>query len=319
MIAGLALAVAAAVLAVIAPRWLGRLAAPHRHPRIALAAWVTSQCVFVGVVAAIPVVLWVRPGGRWHVLPAATLTCMQSLRETGALPWLAAVEAVLCTVGLAVTARTVLVVARRLLRHRRLTESHASALRLIAGPSATDGEGVFRLGGADFAAYSIGGRSPAIVLGTAVAALDPDARAAVLAHERAHLTGRHHLLVAWSDALRAALPGVPLAYRGATWTRVLVELSADRQAAVSCGSGAVCAALGHSAAAGRDARPAALSVSGTGLAADRMAWLSAVQVPRSGAQALHYPVAVTVSVLPVLASTSVVVAALALFCAVFGG
>jgi hypothetical protein len=40
--------------------------------------------------------------------------------------------------------------------------------------------------------------------------LDADAVAAVLAHERAHLAGRHHLVLASAEALRATLSLVPL-------------------------------------------------------------------------------------------------------------
>ncbi|RDI20523.1 peptidase M48-like protein [Rhodococcus sp. AG1013] len=317
MIAAIGLTVAAVVLGFAAPHWLGLLAAPHRHPRVALAAWLSSQALFVGVVAAVPLVLWVRPGDRWHLLPSSTLSCVNSLRRNGTVPWFSAVEAALWGAGLLVLGRIVVVVSRALLRHRRITEEHASVLRLVGRPTVTDGDDVFHLVGQGVAAYSIGGRSPAIVLGTGVRELDPSARAAVLAHERAHLTGRHHLLVAWAGALNAAVPFVSVARVGATWIRVLVELSADRHAAASCGSGAVCAALESWHGEARDPRPAAMSAAG--FVEDRVVWLSGLRAPRRGAQVLHYPLALALSALPVLATFSAVVAALAASCAIFGG
>ncbi|MFC4603442.1 M56 family metallopeptidase [Rhodococcus kronopolitis] len=316
MIAAIGLLVAAAVLGFAAPHWLGRLAAPHRHPRVALAAWLTSQALFVGVVAAVPLVLWVRPGDRWHLLPASTLSCVAALRENGTVPWLLAVEAALWAVGLLLAGRIVLVVSRGLRRHRRVTEEHASVLRLVGRRDPADGDDVVHLVGPGVAAYSIGGRSPAIVLGTGVVDLEPPTRAAVLAHERAHLRGRHHLLVAWADSLRAAVPAVPLARVGATWVRVLVELSADRQAAASCGPSAVCAALERWHDEPGGSRP--VPTPAAGFVEDRVVWLSGLRDPRRGARALDYPLALTLSALPVLGTVPVVVAALAAYCAMLG-
>lgn len=314
MIVAAGLLVAAGVLGFAAPRWLDRLAAPHRHPRVSLAAWITTQVLFVTMVAAVPVVLWLRPGDRWHLMPAATVACVRSLRETGTVPWFLALEAVTWGVGVLLFGWIAIVVSRGLLRHRRASDEHASVLRLVGRPVVRDGADVVELHGQGFEAYSIGGRAPAIVLGAGTASLDPITRAAVLAHERAHLRGRHHLLVAWADALRVALPVVPLAREGATWVRVLVELSADRQAATSCGSGAVSAAL--VAGSGR-ARSGASS--DAGYIEDRIAWLSALRTPRRGVAALHYPLAFALSALPALATSSIVVTAIAYYCATLGG
>jgi beta-lactamase regulating signal transducer with metallopeptidase domain len=81
--------------------------------------------------------------------------------------------------------------------------------------------------------------------------LDQDAVAAVLAHERAHLSGRHHLLLATADAMRTAMPFVPLFQQAPRALRDLAELSADVAALRQCGPAAVRAALlgvaGHGA------------------------------------------------------------------------
>jgi len=61
----------------------------------------------------------------------------------------------------------------------------------------------------------------------ALAALSPAEVAVVAAHERAHLRGRHHLILLASDAVRVAFPFVP-AFRAAhAQLSQLVEMRAD--------------------------------------------------------------------------------------------
>jgi hypothetical protein len=62
-------------------------------------------------------------------------------------------------------------------------------------------------------------------------------------HEVAHLRGRHHLLVALTQDLAAALPILPLFRQAPAAVRQLVELAADAAAASACGRAAVRAAL----------------------------------------------------------------------------
>jgi Zn-dependent protease with chaperone function len=60
------------------------------------------------------------------------------------------------------------------------------------------------------AVYCLPGRHGRVVVATAaLRALDDERLAAVLAHERAHLRQRHHLLRATAEALAVALPFVP--------------------------------------------------------------------------------------------------------------
>jgi Zn-dependent protease with chaperone function len=85
------------------------------------------------------------------------------------------------------------------------------------------------------AAYCLPGRGRRVVLTTAaVRALDDAQLAAVLAHERAHLRGRHHLVVATGRVFRLAFPFVP-AFRWAhDEVARLVELLADDAAVRRC-------------------------------------------------------------------------------------
>ena len=76
------------------------------------------------------------------------------------------------------------------------------------------------------------GRPATIVLTSgALAVLDPDQLAAVLAHERAHLAGRHHLLTGLTRGLAAMLPGRAAVHPRAAEVARLAEMRADDAAA----------------------------------------------------------------------------------------
>jgi Zn-dependent protease with chaperone function len=77
-------------------------------------------------------------------------------------------------------------------------------------------------------AYCVAGRQPTVILTTgAVQALDAGQLDAVLAHERAHLTGRHHSLLAMARISREVLPFLPLMRDTEAQVARLVELHAD--------------------------------------------------------------------------------------------
>ena len=73
--------------------------------------------------------------------------------------------------------------------------------------------------------------------------LSPDGVAAVLAHERAHLRGRHHLITAWAEVLSVAFPFVGLFRAASPALREQVEVAADIAAVRSSGRDALRAAL----------------------------------------------------------------------------
>jgi Zn-dependent protease with chaperone function len=94
------------------------------------------------------------------------------------------------------------------------------------------------------AVYCVPGRPATVVLTTgALAVLDPPQLLAVLAHERAHLAGRHHLLVTLGKATRAGFPAVPLFTRGADEVARLAEMRADDVAARRSGRDTLLQAL----------------------------------------------------------------------------
>ncbi|WP_067685902.1 M56 family metallopeptidase [Nocardia jejuensis] len=98
-------------------------------------------------------------------------------------------------------------------------------------------------------AYSVAGRDGYIVVTEGLArCLDEAQWRAVLAHERAHLRGRHHHVLGVSRVLAQAFWWVPLFGAAPAALATLVELAADRTAAVSTGPLALHSAL-HAVAA----------------------------------------------------------------------
>jgi Zn-dependent protease with chaperone function len=132
---------------------------------------------------------------------------------------------------------------RSLRRASIRTRAHAEAAR-ITGHPVGDGNAAFVLDATRPAVYCVPGRPPTIVLTAgALAVLDPEQLTAVLAHERAHLAGRHHLLLAVTRSLAAVAPAVPLFARGASEVARLAEMRADDVAARHGGRRTLLAAL----------------------------------------------------------------------------
>lgn len=116
---------------------------------------------------------------------------------------------------------------------------------------------------ASAAAYCVPGRRSRVVLTTAALTVLNEAQlAAVLAHEQAHLRGRHHLALAAGRVLRLAFPWVP-AFRWAhDEVARLVELIADDAAARHCDRRDLAGALVALAADSRSVVPATAFAAG---------------------------------------------------------
>ena len=93
--------------------------------------------------------------------------------------------------------------------------------------------------------YCLPGRRSLVVVTTgALDQLPAGQLTVVLAHERAHLRGRHDLVLLFTAILAAAFPFVPL-FRGALrWVPWLLEMAADDAAVRSGGRHALARALG---------------------------------------------------------------------------
>ena len=239
----------AAVVAWFAPPVLVRLTRSGVGARLGLLAWLIA--IATAAVAAILAVRALASSAArgWSAL--AEVIC-QSVAGHACAP--AVYQSALVDTGLsaaAVAAGLVMVLvtarcARGFRRGRNGSRAHAAAARLVGRrlPGEATVVGAVVLDSPQPAAYCVVGRPATIVLtsGT-IALLGPGQLRAVLAHERAHLAGRHNTLILLTRALAQAVPGVPLFRGGAERVAVLAEMCADDRAARVSGRPALVTAL----------------------------------------------------------------------------
>jgi beta-lactamase regulating signal transducer with metallopeptidase domain len=132
---------------------------------------------------------------------------------------------------------------RRVQRARRQTVAHGRAARIVGRE--LPGTGAVVLEDPRPAAYCAA--KTIIVTRGALDVLDDVQLAAVLAHERAHLSGRHHALVLFARGMTAACPGVPLFGAGEREVATLAEMSADDAAVRALTSARAVTSAGRSA------------------------------------------------------------------------
>jgi len=243
--AALALLGYAVTAGYFAPTLLVLLTRGGASVRPGLAAWLSAMAS-VPVSLALAAALTVEAAqADW---PALTRLLCQQVAGTACSPQV--YRNGLYSAGVAVLAvlSTLMVLAalwrygRRTGRAVASTRLHARAA-LLAGRE-LDGAGAVVLDDPRPVAYCVAGRPAAIVVTSgALAVLDKPQLAAVLAHERAHLAGRHHLVATFTRGLAAVFPGVPLFTRGAVEVARLAELAADDAAARCAGRRDLVAAL----------------------------------------------------------------------------
>ncbi|MFE7802067.1 M56 family metallopeptidase [Nocardia sp. NPDC057440] len=228
----LCLLVYGGVVALFGPSVLQRLTHSGAAPRLGVAAWLVAVVGALGSWLLAAGMLLVEFATYWHA-DVAVRVCVDALStpvNEAASPTLRAVSfavaAVVITGAGVVLWRSVLI----LLRMRRRTLEHARAV-LLVGRSRPD-LGAVVLDSPQPQAYCVAGRPDAIVVTTAALdALAPDQLTAVLAHERAHLRGRHAALTAFVRGLATILPRVRLLTVGAEEIDRLLEMCADDEAA----------------------------------------------------------------------------------------
>ena len=241
MTVALALLAGALTVGWFVPGLLNRVDLRRRDPVLLIVAWFVSMAgVFLA--AAAGVLLLLLPGHDAPLL-GALHQCWSALQHGSPPRVEEAAGAVGVVVLVAVAVRLLVVSVRGVRRRARRRHENLAVLRMVARPAATSA-GVLWLAHERPLAFSMSGR-PGVVVATEglVRHLAPAAVAAVMAHERAHLAGRHHLLLTTADALRAALPFVPLFRTAPHAVRDLVELAADVAAVRACGPAAVRSAL----------------------------------------------------------------------------
>ncbi|MCG5466588.1 M56 family metallopeptidase [Micromonospora sp. MED01] len=242
MNAGVALLVGALVVAWLAPPLL-ECVTGRQDPFAVLLSWCGAIVAVIGSFALGVVLLLVPRAGAQGWTETLAHHCWVAMRH-GHLPAQHELVGALgaLTAGVLIT-RTVVSAVRQRRAQRASHQAHRDLLALLGGPPTALARSVLSVPHTTPIAYSIGGRDGLVVLSTGVQQLPPAQRAAVLSHERAHLRGRHHLLVAAAEILAAAIPWVPITRQAPRAVRVLVELCADADAVRACGASAVRGAL----------------------------------------------------------------------------
>jgi Zn-dependent protease with chaperone function len=221
-----ALVAYAAALGILGPGVLGRARWTARAPLLAVvtylaAAWsVIAALGFAGLTLAVHATA--LGGGLSRLIGA----CVHRLQATYGTPGGALAAEIGLILAGAVAARTALVAIAHFRAAGRQALLHAQTARLIGRPQPA--LGAVLVEHAQPTAYCVAGRQPTVILTTgAVQALDPGQLDAVLAHERAHLAGRHHWLLAVARIGREVLPFLPLTRDAEAQVARLVELHAD--------------------------------------------------------------------------------------------
>ncbi|MGV9315720.1 M56 family metallopeptidase [Streptomyces sp. NPDC003691] len=261
MTAVLALAAYAVLVGVVLPYPLAMARWTHRAPTAAVLAWQGLTVTFV-VATALAVYRLVLAEQHVHEGIVGLLsTCgLAADAPPGGSPagpadvalLMAPATIVLLPLGwLAATAW----------QARRERRRHAGLLAVIGAEAADYGATVV-----DHevpAVYCLPGRAHRVVVTRgALDVLTEEQLRAVLAHEHAHLRGRHHWVQIGAKAFARAFPGLPLARRAREQTALLLEMIADDRALRSHSRDALATAMCE-VAAGRAPR-SALGAGGSG-------------------------------------------------------
>ncbi|WP_326646235.1 M56 family metallopeptidase [Streptosporangium sp. NBC_01755] len=228
MMAAAVLALYAVVAVVALPYLLGRGEWADRAPRLAISVWLAAcasavaSAIFSASAAAIPA------GVIGHGLAEFFEACADMLSDGASLTSPGARVALLGA-GL-IAARITYCGAAILVRARRERRRHAEMLNILGHHDGVLDAVV--LDHDEAAAYCLPGRDgKAVITTAALRSLAPEQVAAVLAHEQAHLRGRHHLALAAAEAFCRAFPRLPLFARARSEIARLIELLADDIAA----------------------------------------------------------------------------------------
>jgi Zn-dependent protease with chaperone function len=245
--------IAGGTLGVAAPLVLGRLGRLDRAPQTATYLWLaaTGGGLWAVVLAGL---LLIAGSGRLLIDLAVLLrTCSMALRAALGVP--------AGTPGPPIGLSLLVLVAGGLLvggvvtgaRAWRAARGHRELLTL-AGRSQPGLPGVTVLEHPVPLAYCLPGRvgawrGPVVVTTAALEQLDPGQLGAVLAHEQAHQTRRHHGLLLVAEALRIGFPWLPAARTAHNAISRMVELDADDAAIGRHDPAEVAAAVAKLAAA----------------------------------------------------------------------
>lgn len=231
----------AALLLAAAPL-LARARWPERAPRLAMAGWLALAASAIGSLVLAGLVLLVPAPAVSSGIAWLLATCGMQLRVRYAHPGGLPLAVAGTVVVVAVAGWLAWCSADTLAATARAGRDHRLRLLLAGRPDERLGAVVVEHG--EPAAYCMSGiRRPVVLTTAALRLLDETQLAAVLAHERAHQSGRHHLLVSLASVPAAAFPWVPAFRHARDEVARLAELAADDVAAARSPRLAVAEAL----------------------------------------------------------------------------
>ncbi|GGZ98975.1 M56 family metallopeptidase [Streptomyces bluensis] len=211
----------------LAPRLLLRSAWPYRAPTLAVTSWLALSASFT-VAVGLAVYQLASPTEHLHANLVDLLHSCGLTTDTAAPDPTAAAR-----LAVALPAFVVLLVFGsflfEVLSGRRTRSRHRKVLDLVGRRSPRLDATVLEHDHP--AAYCLPGHRPRVVVSAgALRLLSPGQLDAVLAHERAHIAGRHHLALAAGTAFARVFGPLPLARHGRQQTAVLLEMIADDRA-----------------------------------------------------------------------------------------
>jgi len=228
--AALALMVLAAILAWPIPIALAGAAWPPRAPGLALALWQSIALAGGASMIGSLLVFGLIPFGT---TPLFALVNLAGHAAAGTLPVSASLVSVMALcLALILTAHLLLNLSATFIRAERQRRRHHTLIGLLSDPLPFDTTGTRVIDHAAPIAYCLpGGTHSATVLSRGLLRLlDADQLRGVVAHERAHLRQRHHLVLLAFKSWHSALPWFPIANRAENAVALLVEMLADDQA-----------------------------------------------------------------------------------------
>ncbi|CAA9228711.1 MAG: Peptidase M48, Ste24p precursor [uncultured Corynebacteriales bacterium] len=246
MSVGLSLLAYAVLVCFLGPLLLSGRGTTRLVPRLGVLAWQAAalSAVGAGVIGGLALAVPAVPHGVNEFLAACTHAFPGGAATAGgaAAAGGAAVRMAGLAVAAAVLGRAAWGVGTSLVIGRRQRRRHADALRIVAQPSPRPGAVVLQ---SDVAlVYCVPGRGGQVVVTSgALRSLSESELGAVLAHEGAHLRGRHHLALAVLRGLNRAFPGVPLFGQAVAEVGRLLEMCADDIAAIRHGRATLISAL----------------------------------------------------------------------------
>ena len=229
-------------LAWLAPPVLRRMTGQGISPHMEVAAWlITVAATLAAWLVAVSMVIGATADS---IRTGAVVTlCLELFGFSEHTPMAGRIGSVaLIGMGTLTLGFGGLRMSRSLSRLRARSHEHAHAARIIGRP--TGHPNVVVVDADRPAAYCVGGRlNTIIVTSAAIKTLNRSQLKAVLAHEDAHISGRHHHILMGLRALAVTLPRLPLFATARHSVAELLEMCADDTAARRVGTRPLLAGL----------------------------------------------------------------------------